>query len=57
MLKLVKCSNGAKESVLVSSAKDSKHAKWCVDAAFAMHPDHKSHPGADDNDSLISRIN
>jgi len=41
LFELVKCSNSTKER-----AKDLKCAKWCVDAAFAMHPDHKSHPGA-----------
>jgi len=41
LFELVKCSNITKER-----AKDLKCAKWCVDAAFAVHPDHKSHPGA-----------
>ena len=46
LLKLVKCSNGTKESVLVLSTKDLKCVKWHVDAAFAVHPDCKSHTGA-----------
>ena len=57
LFELVKCLNNTKELVLVFRAKGLKCAKWCVDAAFAMHPDHKSHPGADDNNSLISCIN
>ena len=57
LFELVKGSNSTKELALVFRAKVLKCAKWCVDAAFAMHPDHKSHPGADDNNSLISRIN
>jgi len=46
LFELVKCSNSTKELVLVFRAKCFKCAKWCVDTAFAMHPDHKSHPGA-----------
>ena len=46
LFELVKCLNSTKELVLVSKAKGLKCAKWCVDAAFAVHPDHKSHPGA-----------
>ena len=38
--------NDTKESVLVSSANNLKCIKWCVDAAFAVHPDCKSHTGA-----------
>ena len=43
---MMKCSNGTKELVLVLSAKTLKVIKWHVDAAFAVHPDCKSHTGA-----------
>jgi len=43
LAKMMKHSNGTKESVLVSSAKTPTVIKWCVDTAFAVHPDCKSH--------------
>jgi len=46
LVKMMKCLNGTKESVLVLSAKTLKVVKWCVDAALAVHPDCKSHTGA-----------
>ena len=46
LAKMMKCSNGTKESVLVLSAKTSKVVKWHVDTALAVHPDCKSHTGA-----------
>ena len=42
----MKCLNSATELVLVSSINNLKCIKWHVDAAFAVHPDHKSHTGA-----------
>ena len=35
-----------KELVLVPSTSNLKCVKWHVDAAFAVHPDCKSHTGA-----------
>ena len=45
-MKMMKHLNEMRESVLISSAKNLKCIKQCVDAAFAAHPDHKSHTGA-----------
>ena len=46
LLKTIKHLNGTKELVLVLSADNLKCIKWHVDAAFAVHPDCKSHTGA-----------
>ena len=37
--------NGTRKKVLTLSADDIRCIKWYVDAAFAMHPDYKSHTG------------
>jgi len=44
--KLRKHSNDTKRLVTVLSANNLRCIEWCADAAFAVHPDHKSHPGA-----------
>ena len=38
--------NGTQDLVLTLSADDLHIIKWMVDAAFAVHPDFKSHTGA-----------
>ena len=38
--------NGTKKRVLTLSADNLRVIKWYVDAAFAVHPDFKSHTGA-----------
>ena len=45
LVRLMKCLNGARKRVLALSADDLRIVKWCVDAAFAVHPDFKSHTG------------
>ena len=45
LLKLMKCSNNTKEPVLVLSTNNLKCIDWHADAAFAVHPDCKSHAG------------
>ena len=37
--------NGARNDKLILSADDIHVIKWCVDAAFAVHPNFKSHSG------------
>ena len=37
--------NGTKHKVLTLGAEDLRVIKWYVDAAFAVHPDFKSHTG------------
>ena len=43
---MMKYLNGTKEKVLRIKADDIHIIKWYVDAAFAVHPDFKSHTGA-----------
>ena len=45
LLRLMKYLNGTKKHKLVLSADDLQVIKWYVDAAFAVHPDFKSHTG------------
>ena len=45
LLRLMKYLNGTKKHMLVLSADDLQVIKWYVDAAFAVHPDFKSHTG------------
>ena len=45
-VRTVKCSNGTVEDKLTLSAtKGVSHAEWFIDAAFAVHPDFRSHTG------------
>ena len=46
MVRLLKFLNGTKKDKLILSADDLRVIKWYVDAAFAVHPDFKSHTGA-----------
>ena len=46
LVQLMKCLNGTKGDVLHLSAEDLRIIKWFVDAAFAVHPDFRSHTGA-----------
>ena len=45
LLDFLKCCNGTKNEVLTLSADDLHVLKWMVDAAFAVHPDFRSHTG------------
>ena len=38
--------NGTQDYVMTLTAEDLTIIKWYVDAAFAVHPDFKSHTGA-----------
>jgi hypothetical protein len=42
----MKYCNGTRQDKLILSADDLHVIKWYVDAAFAVHPDFKSHTGA-----------
>ena len=44
--RLMRYLNGTRKLHLTLSADDLKIVKWYVDAAFAVHPDFKSHTGA-----------
>lgn len=47
LVRMMKFLNAAKTDKLTLSAdKGPHHVEWHVDAAFAVHPDHKSHTGA-----------
>ena len=46
LIRLMKYLNGSKDLKLVLQATDLRVIKWYVDAAFAVHPDFKSHTGA-----------
>ncbi len=46
LLRMMKYLNGSRDKVLTVGADDLKVVKWYVDAAFAVHPDFKSHTGA-----------
>ena len=46
LLRLMKYLNGTREKILRIRADDIHVVKWFVDAAFAVHPDFKSHTGA-----------
>ena len=45
LMRLLKCLNGTRDDALTLSADDLHVNKWYVDAAFAVHPDFKSHAG------------
>ena len=45
LLKLMKYLNGTQELVLTLKADNLNNIKWYVDAAFAVHPDFRSHTG------------
>ena len=45
LIKLLKYINNSKNDKLILSADDLHVIKWHVDAAFAVHPDFKSHTG------------
>ena len=45
LIRLLKYLNGTCDNVLPLSADDLHIIKWCIDAAFAAHPDFKSHTG------------
>ena len=45
LIRLLKFLNGTRDDVLTLSADDLGVIKWYVDAAFAVHPDFKSHTG------------
>ncbi len=46
LLQLMKYRNGTRKDKLILSADNLHIVKWYVDAAFAVHPDFKSHTGA-----------
>jgi len=46
LLRLLKYCNGTRNDELTLSSDDLHVIKWYVDAAFAVHPDFKSHTGA-----------
>ena len=46
LVRLMKFLNGTKNDKLILSADNLHIIKWYVDAAFAVHPDFKSHTGA-----------
>ena len=46
LIRLLKFLNGTRDDALTLSADDLGVIKWYVDAAFAVHPDFKSHTGA-----------
>ncbi len=46
LVRLQKYLHCARKDKLILSADDLHVIKWCVDAAFAVHPDFKSHTGA-----------
>ena len=46
LTRMMKYLNGTKNKVLKLSADNLHVVKWYVDAAFAVHPDFKSHTGA-----------
>jgi hypothetical protein len=43
--RLLKYINGTRKDKLILAADDLHVLKWYVDAAFAVHPDFKSHTG------------
>jgi len=45
LIRLMKYLNSTREDVLTLQADDLSIVKWWVDAAFAVHPDFKSHTG------------
>jgi Ser-tRNA(Ala) deacylase AlaX len=46
LTKMMKFLNQTKNDKLALRADDTKKLKWHIDAAFAIHPDFKSHTGA-----------
>ena len=46
LTRMMKYLNGTQDLVLTLSADNTNVIKWYVDAAFAVHPDFKSHTGA-----------
>ena len=46
LVRLIKFLNGTRADKLTLSADDLHVVKWYVDAAFAVHPDFRSHTGA-----------
>jgi hypothetical protein len=46
LMRVVKYLNGTREENLTLSPDNLRVVKWYVDAAFAVHPDFKSHTGA-----------
>ena len=46
LVRMMKYLNATKKKVLTLSADKLSIVKWYVDAAFAVHPDYKSHTGA-----------
>ena len=57
LMRLMKYLNGTRKRKLTLSADDLQVIKWHVDAAFAVHPDFKSHTGAAMTMGLGSLIN
>jgi hypothetical protein len=45
LMRLMRYLNGTRSDILILSADDLHVIKWHVDAAFAVHPDFKSHTG------------
>ena len=45
LVRLMKYLNGTREDCLILSADNLRILKWYADAAFAVHPDFKSHTG------------
>ncbi len=45
LVKLMKYLNGTRDLVVTLRADNISVVKWCVDAAFAVHPDFRSHTG------------
>ena len=45
LLRLLKYCNGTRDDVLILSADNLRVIKWYIDAAFAVHPDFRSHTG------------
>jgi hypothetical protein len=61
LVRLMKYLNGTRELKLTLSADNLHCIKWYVDASFAVHPDYKSHTGANmlyggDDDGAVQSL-